>query len=270
MADPIKHFALVTGGSSGIGLAIARELAAKGYNILLVSNQAQALADCSALIRQEHGVDCIHQEADLSDPDSAKQIYAYCLDKNLVIDVLVNNAGMLIFSEVADVPETKLRTILNLHMHTPVLFCRLFGEAMRQRGTGFILNVASISAVMPYPGISLYGPTKTFMRQFTRAFRFEMQAHGVQVCAVLPGATETALYDPNKVNLKLAKRLGIMHSADFVAREAVEALFQGKAERIPGWLNRITVFILPAVPHFLIRFIYRHTGWLAKGKEILG
>jgi short-subunit dehydrogenase len=187
-----------------------------------------------------------------------------------MIDILVNNAGMLIFSEVTDVPEQKVQTILNLHMHTPVMLCRLLGEDMRKRGSGYILNVSSISAVMPYPGISLYGPTKTLIRQFSRAFRYEMETYGVQVCTVLPGATETALYDPDRVNLKLAKRLGIMQTADHVARRSLAALFQGKAEYIPGWLNKLTVYILPLVPRFVILIIYRNSDWISKGKQALG
>src|SRR5690606_14805701 len=150
------------------------------------------------------------------------------------------------------------------------MLCRLFGEEMRKARHGFILNVSSISAVMPYPGISLYGPSKTYMRYFTRALRSEMKQYNIHVTCLIPGATATALYDPNRVNLSLAKRLGVMQSAEKVAKTGLKSLFKNQAESIPGILNKITVGVLPFIPAGVARLIHQKTKILNVGNQALG
>ena len=128
---------------------------------------------------------------------------------------------------------------------------------MEKNQTGYILNVSSISAVMPYPTISLYGPTKAFLRQFTRALRSELQGTGVSVLCLLPGATATALHDAGGVNMLLAMRLGIMKKPEYVAKAGVTALFKKRAVCIPGLLNKIIIRFMFLIPDFLIQFIHR-------------
>lgn len=264
-----RQRALITGGTSGIGYALAHELAGKGIDLVLVSNQVDLLPVCTYQIQRKYAVACIPFYCDLSREESAAEVFAFCENEKLNIDILINNAGMLLFSEVTAAPVEKVRTILQLHMNTPVMLCRLFGEKMKTAGNGYILNVSSISSVMPYPGISLYGPSKTFMRYFTRALRNEMKHTGIKITCLIPGATATGLYDPNKVNLKLAKNTGIMQNADFVARKALHALFRDKAECIPGILNKLTVWLLPLIPHAFIQFTHKKTGWVKLGNNAL-
>jgi short-subunit dehydrogenase len=267
---PKIKIALITGGSSGIGLAIAYELAEKGYNLLLVSNQGSELEKCKTAIEKAFSVKCYSYEADLANPQSASELYNYCASQNFDVNVLVNNAGMLVFSEVINTSIEKVNTILQLHMVTPTLLCNLFGAKMRESKNGYILNVSSISAVMPYPGISLYGPSKTYMRYFTRAFRAEMSLYNVKATCLLPGATATGLYDPNRVNLKLALRLGVMHQPEFVARKSVKALFSNKAESIPGVMNKIVIHFFPFIPQWIISLVYRKADLIGIGKTSLG
>jgi short-subunit dehydrogenase len=210
---------LVTGGSSGIGWAIAKELAKRGFQLLLVSNQEEELAQCKAKIEQQFSVACYTLFRDLTTPTAAQEIFDFCTEKKWEILVLINNAGMLVFSETISTPIAKINAILKLHVYTPTMLCRLFGEQFEHQKKGWILNVSSISAVMPYPGISMYGPTKTYMRYFTRAFRSEMKRYKVYVTCLLPGATETGLYDPNRINLSLAKKIGVIVSCDINYRK---------------------------------------------------
>jgi short-subunit dehydrogenase len=128
---------------------------------------------------------------------------------------------------------------------------------MEKKQIGYILNVSSISAAMPYPTISLYGPTKAFLRQFTRALRSELQGTGVRVLCLLPGATATGLYDTREINIPLMMRLGIMKKPEDVAKAGVTALFKNHAESTPGLLNKFTMRIIPLIPGSLIRYIYR-------------
>lgn len=262
---------LITGGSSGIGYAIAKEFAKqKRYNLLLVSNQPNQLENCKEELEKNFNLTCYTLNLDLTEPNASKEIVQFCDSKNLVIDVLVNNAGILVFSELVEVSEKEVNSITQLHLNTPTLLCNLFGKRMKDRRQGFILNVSSISSVMPYPGISLYGPTKTYLRYMTRALRTEMSKYNVKVTCLIPGATETGLYDPKKVNIKRARRLGVMHSSEFVAKKAVKALLKGRKRCIPGFLNKLTVIFVPFIPNFIIRLVYKKTRLIKQGSNALG
>jgi len=253
----INKYAVVTGASSGIGWHISKELAIKGYSIVAVSNQPQQLIKLKSELEIKHKINVLTFDCDLSKNKAAKNIFDFCRKKNLMVEVLVNNAGILVYGELINIDLKKTKSILQLHMNTPVLLCRLFGEVMVKNQKGYILNVSSISAVMPYPTISLYGPTKTFLRQFTKALRIEMKGSNVGVSCLLPGATATALYDADKINIPLAMRLGVMKKPEYMAKAGVVALFKKKAEKIPGLLNKFIMIFVPFLPVFVVGFIYR-------------
>lgn len=252
-----KKYALVTGASSGIGWHISKELAQRGYSIIAISNQPTQLEDLKREFEKLYSTEVVTCNMDLARPDSAKLVFEFCGKNQLKVEVLVNNAGILVFGEAVRVEYSKAQTILLLHMNTPALLCRLFGEKMIARKSGYILNVSSISAVMPYPGISLYGPSKTFLRHFTRALRTEMKLHGVKVTCLIPGATATALYDTHNVNVPLAMKLGVMKKPEGVAKAGVKALFAGRAECIPGVVSKLVVWAFPFIPHFVIEIVHK-------------
>lgn len=249
--------AIVTGASSGIGWHISRELAARGYHIIAVSNQARQLKELKLEVERQYGVKVHTMDQDLSVPGAADAVYDYCKHGKLEVEVLVNNAGMMIYGEVLGTEVEKVSSILQLHMNTPVKLCRLFGKGMQDKQKGYILNISSISAVMPYPIISLYGPTKAFLRKFSRALRFELKGSGIHVTCLIPGATATALIKPESVNVPLAIRLGVMKKPEQVAGIGVSALFKNRSIRIPGMLNKFVVFFFPLIPSFLIARIYK-------------
>lgn len=263
-----SKYALVTGGSSGIGKAIAKELAVKGYSILIVSNNQSELDESLNYFESQNTI-CVTYYLNLATKDSAENLFEFVQSKNLNIEVLVNNAGILQFSEVCDTDNERLDLLVHLHMQTPLKICRLFGNLMREKKKGYILNVSSISSVMPFPGISVYGPTKTFIRYFTQALRQELMPHGVYVTCLIPGATETQLYDPNRVNLKMARNFGIMASPEFVASKAITALFNNKATCIPGIINKLTMIFVPFIPSFLIQYIHIKSNLTQLGKKSL-
>ncbi len=255
----IVKYAVVTGASSGIGWQISKELAERGYSIVAVSNQADQLNDLKHELEKDFQVSVIIIDIDLSKAYAADYIFDFCQQQNLNVEVLVNNAGVLLYGEVMSIDIKKTEAILQLHMNTPTMLCRLFGKLMEKKNKGYILNVSSISAVMPYPTISLYGPTKTFLRKFSRALRTEMKGVGVHVSCLLPGATATNLYKNEKVNIPLAMKLGVMKKPEEVARIGIKALFKNRAESIPGFLNKLTMFFIPLIPNAFILFIYRKT-----------
>ena len=252
-----EKFALVTGASSGIGRQISVQLARRGCHIIAVSNQPTRLQDLKRELENSFQVQVFTLNLDLAREDAAESVFSYCEERDLRVDILVNNAGMLVYGEMVEAGTDRARSILQLHVTTPALLCRLFGEKMKRRGSGYIMNTSSISAVMPYPTISLYGPTKAFMRHFTRAMRTELKPYGVRVTCLLPGATDTPLNQEQPFNVSLGKRLGMVKRSGTVARAGVKALFRDRPVCIPGVLNRIIVFTLPLLPHSLIYCIYR-------------
>ncbi|MDC0715646.1 SDR family NAD(P)-dependent oxidoreductase [Nannocystis bainbridge] len=261
-AHPANRVALVTGGCSGIGKAIAERLAARGHSLVLVSERPDALEAVASEIRARHRV-AVHTVAkDLARPEAAAELHAAVAGRGLAVDILVNNAGFFFFGETVDADPGRAAAMLQLHVVTPSLLCTLFGRDMRARGRGHILIVASISAWRDLPGINYYGSSKKYLRGFARALRCELAVHGVNVTCLAPGATATALYSATAVPVERARRLGVMMDADAVAEAGLAAMFAGQAEHIPGRLTRAML-----APQWAIDLLRRRGPWLRRDES---
>lgn len=260
----MTDLALVTGACSGIGLAIARRLAARGHGLLLVSNRDEPLARAAAELAANHDVAVHTIVHDLAAPDAAESLVAAIDARGLHVDILVNNAGIFFFGEAADADPARARALLQLHVVTPSLLCTLLGARMRAAGRGRILLVASISAWRPFPGISYYGSSKAYLRSFARALRSELAVYGVTVTCLSPGATATGLYEPGVVDVPKAMRFGVMTDADTVAAAGVAALLRGDAECVPGLFNRAATAAAVLIPQPAIDWFRRRAPWLRR------
>lgn len=257
------QIALVTGACSGIGLCIARELAALGYGLVLVSNRGPELAAVAAELSGKSAP--VHAIAmDLARPEAAQQLEAEVERLGLSVDILVNNAGIFFFGEVADADPARVQAMLMLHVVTPSLLAQRFGRKMRARGKGHLLFVSSISAWNDFPGIALYGASKKYLKGFATALRSELLPWGVNVTVVAPGATATGLYDPKVVDVARARRLGVMTGPEPVARAALEAMFARRALVVPGFLSRLFALGMGLAPRWLIDLIRLRAPWLAR------
>ncbi len=254
--------ALVTGACSGIGNAIARQLASRGYELVIVSERPAELAAAAALLAQQTSVYPIVM--DLARPEAAAELYAAVRGLRLDVDVLVNNAGFFFFGAAVDAEPARASAMLQLHVVTPSLLCTRFGRDMRARGRGHILLVSSISAWRDFPGISYYGSSKKYLRGFARSLRSELAVHGVNVTCLAPGATATALYDPDVVPVELARRLGVMTDATTVAEAGLRAMFAGEAEHIPGLLTRVMTLGAVLTPQWAIDRLLRRAPWVLR------
>jgi short-subunit dehydrogenase len=268
--DTNCNFALVTGASSGIGLAISRELARRGYNLLMVSNEEEKLARLAGEIQAEYKIKALPFFMDLALADSAQKLFDYCSENNIKIEILVNNAGMFFFKDIVDTPPVRIETMINLQVLTPALLCRFFTEQMiRENTKGYILNMASIAAWMMMPGISLYSSTKSFLHCFSRAMRREAIDRGVSITTICPGAVATNLYNLPPRYLALGVRLGIILPPQRLAALAVKKMFQRKAEYIPGgFINRFFVFLVKLMPEWAIKKIRQTADQKANSKGI--
>ena len=249
-----SRFALVTGGSSGIGRAYAAALARDyGYDLLLVSNQLDALAQTKCEFESAYGVQVQTLCMNLSQPDAAEQLLAYCEQEQLDIHVLINNAGILIFDAFYNTPVAKIDVLLGLHVTTLTKLCRLFGERMIENGGGYILNMSSMSAWMAVPSIACYNASKAYVLNLTKALWYEFRARGVRVLAVTPGSTDTGLLPFPPSFGKLLRGLGITMSPERLVNRALKVLFTRRKKRcMPGAWNYIIVPIVEHLPDWLI------------------
>ena len=257
-----KHFALVTGASSGIGLEFARQLGKRGYNLLIVSN-VKEIHDAAEQIRGTgiSGIEIIPLVMDLGRQEAARELYDYTRKEGIEIEVLVNNAGVYHDCDILDDSEGFTSLIMNLHMYTPAMLCYLFGQEMRKRGKGYILNVCSVTARMAAQRLGTYGGTKAFLAHFTRALHIELRPYGVKVTNVSPGAVDTGLYNIKPWMTKVGKCLGIIASPKMLVRRGLRALFHGRSKTVvPAVFWRALTGIILLIPTCVLRLI-RRLGW---------
>ena len=249
--------ALVTGASSGMGLLYAKYLAEAGCNLLIVSNQEKELNEVANDIRDEFGVNVIVRYQDLSREDAAQQLFDYCKKENVIIDILINNAGMFFFHELDDEYHKKMELMLNLHVMTPSKMSRIFGDEMKKRGCGHIVLVSSMAARLPFPGITTYSATKAYLKSFGKSLYYEMRDYGVGVTTVCPGAIATPLYKLNPKLLKLGVKIGLIGTPQWLVRKALKGMFRKKMIVAPGFMNIYLPPLLAILPKRLVNFIWR-------------
>ena len=244
--------AVITGGSSGVGLEFSREFASRGYALALVSNRDGDLADAKQSLEREFGVPVHTLCADLSDAGIAEKILAWCDSIGLQVEVLVNNAGMFFMEYLSPENLGKAETMMGLHVFTPTRMCILFGARMNDRGKGYILNMSSMTARIPAPGIAVYSASKAYLKSFGRSFSYEMRPYGVRVTTVCPAAIDTGLYPLGTRLRKTLRRLGIIRSPHWLARRAVKALFRGRRTISPGLTNALVPALVAILPPRMI------------------
>ena len=254
-------YAIVTGASSGIGYAFAEQLAKRGYNLLIVSNVPEIEEAAKKLSAISDQLSVLPLQMDLGQQSSARELYDYTHAHDLEIEVLVNNAGVYHDKDILDDSEGFTSLIMNLHMYTPAMLCYLFGQDMKARGKGYILNVCSVTSKMAAQRLGTYGGTKAFLSHFTRALHIELRKYGVHVTDVSPGAVDTGLYSISPALTKLGKCLGIIVSPQTLARRGLRALFHGRAKTtVPTVFWRVLCFIILLIPTWLLRLI-RRLNW---------
>ncbi len=261
-------YALITGASSGIGKAYATVLAREyQHDVLLVSNQEKELQQVASELSEQYHVKAIPFYCDLARQEAAQNLYDWCTENGIEVDILLNNAGMFFWQPLQEVPTQKFLTILNLHMITLAMLCRLFGEDMCRRRKGYILNMSSMTAWMPFPGIQAYNATKAFVLNFSQSLWYEMKPQGVVVTTLTPGAIDTPLYGLDDKTRRRLVKWGISLTPEHFAQIALKRMFRGKKRAMPGWVNHIAVPLLKHLPDWAVFFAMRR---LPQYKNIIG
>lgn len=252
-----QPWALVTGGSSGMGLEYARQLAEIGCNLLLVSNQEVELQHAAEELRQGRTIQVIQHYQNLATETAAEELLSFCQTENLAIDILINNAGMFFFEELTRKNESKALTMMRLHILTPTRLCVLFGQEMKKRGFGYIINMSSMAAQLCCPGITIYSATKAYLKSFGKSLYFEMRPYGVGVTTVCPAAIATPLYKLKPRLLKLGVKVGLIGTSKWLVRKALKGMMRKKRVVRPGLMNIYLPPLIALLPKKLVDRIWK-------------
>lgn len=249
--------ALVTGASSGIGEALAERFAAGGFDLVLVARSADKLTALAARLAAEHGVKATVATADLSAPGAPARLAAAMKRARRRIDVLVNCAGVLDSGAFAAAPAARHQQLIDLNVSALTAMLAAFLPPMLERGSGRVLNVASIAAFQPVPTLATYAATKAYVLSLSESLAEELKGSGVTVTALCPGITETPMVaGARAANARLNKLPGlVVGSTADVAREGFEACLRGEVIRVPGALNLAVTLAGRAAPKWLVRAI---------------
>lgn len=264
---------LVTGASSGIGLQYATQLARDYHSdILLVSNQQTELQQVAEQLHNDFGVQTIPHYADLSLPSAAEDLFDYCKQNSLQVDVLINNAGVFFFNPYCETSMKRIDLMLQLHVVTVAKLCRLFGEDMASRTEnisgckhkGYILNMSSMSAWMAMPGIQTYNATKAFIYNFSKSLWYEMKPKGVGITVMTPGAVDTALFGLSPYWRRVAVNLTVSIPPQKLVKRALKKMFAGKKADMPGVINHLITPLLKHTPDWLVFLAIKYIGQFQK------
>jgi len=240
--DPRKTTVVVTGASSGIGEAVAAELAARGYGLSLVARRRERLRDIAARLKDAHGVTVRTHAFDLAEDEHRDRLLAQLERDRREVIGLVNNAGTGAFGRVADhdpAEETNVVRTNLLALHD--LTVRVL-PGLIERGGGAILNVGSILGFAPIPQNATYAATKAFIASFSESLHTELAGTGVSCTVVHPGPTRTAVFAESGAQGLAGRGPGLFwQDPEEVARAGVDAMARGGRSVIPGWTNKLAV-----------------------------
>jgi short-subunit dehydrogenase len=232
--NDLQATALVTGASSGIGVAIAAELARRGHSLTLVATRADRLREVAAEIARAHGVRVEWISADLCSASERDRLADDIAARGQVVDVLVNNAGIGTIGLFHELPVAQEVQLVRLNVEAVVALCGAFVPGMVKRGSGAILNVSSVSGFMPVPRQVTYSASKAFVLGFTEALTLDLHGTGVTATALCPGPVKT-----NFGGLIEGLPAALFVEPERVAREAIDALERGRRSVVPGAANRM-------------------------------
>jgi short-subunit dehydrogenase len=243
------QWVLITGATQGIGYEFARQFAAAGWQMVFVARDEARLREVADELSARHGVTIKTMVKDLSYSTAAQEIFDELQREQIVISILVNNAGFGVHGPFAEVELSRHLNLLQTNVASLVQLTHLFVKPMLARRAGRILNVASVAAFMPGPFMAMYYASKAFVHSFSCALAEELSGTGVTVTSVCPGVTASQFHARSGLN-----RDSMLHrmSAEQVAKIGYRALMKGKPIVITGSINKLGVLIVKAAPIRLV------------------
>jgi short-subunit dehydrogenase len=251
----MNEYALVTGASKGIGKSIAVSLARSGYHLLLVARSENDLVLLSETIAEKYKVKVYYLSADLSVSTAALEIANWCNSKTTDLSILVNNAGYGLWGNFDKLKIQEQMNMLKLNIDAVVELTYHLIPVLKEQKQAYILNVSSTAAYQAVPTLALYAASKSFILSYSRALRYELKDSPVSVSCLCPGPTATGFSSRAGMDTlaELAEKFNM--TPENVADTGIKAMFKKKAEIVPGFLNKVSVFGAGLLPKSLIERI---------------
>ncbi len=254
--------ALITGASSGIGAAFSRQLASRGFGLILVARREKRLSALAAELEKSNAIDAEILAADLSKPAGIERTERRIAElPNLTL--LINNAGFGTTGKFADANLDKQLNMIQVHVIASVRLCRASLPGMIARGKGSIINVCSLAAFIPLPGNVTYSATKAYLYVFSNALQTEFIGTGVKVQALVPGFIHTEFHDSSEFASFDRSRIprSFWMTAEKAASKSLSALERNKPVCIPGFKNRLIVAMgRSGLANLLLKILTRYAS----------
>lgn len=244
------EYVLITGGTSGIGYALAEKFAKEQYHIVIAASNEQRLKETKEKLQKKYSVPVEIYQQDLANIGGAEELYHKIKGDNIEIGILVNNAGYGLIGNTEEVDIQKDRGLMILNMISLTELCKLFLQDMYKRKRGKILNIASTGAFQPGPYTATYYASKSYVLSYSRAIRHEAKKKGVQICTLCPGTTDTDFF--HKTGRETPK--GAM-SPERTAEYAYRKLMRNKEVAVPGILNQLLRIVPVKIKIFFVALI---------------
>lgn len=260
----LKPITVVTGGSRGIGLALARRFAKAGYDVALVARHADALQAAAASIAREQQVKALAIPMDVTEVGAPPMIDAHLAANGFYLHTLINCAGVGLAGPFVDHTEDAITHMLDLNIDALTRLMRHALPAMLARGEGGIINVASLGGLVPGPNQAAYYASKAYVVSLTRAVATENAGRGVRLMALAPGPVDTGFHRAMGAELSFYRQLMIALSPEQTARAAYRGYMLGLHLVVPGVTAKLLQIALWIIPHALLLPII---GWLLHRRE---
>ncbi len=260
---PARRTALITGASSGIGETLAWLIAAEDYDLVLVARGRDKLEALAQAIGESHDIGVTVLPLDMAARGSARKLALALERRGVAVDILVNNAGVLQHGAFTAMTPADHQAMVQLNVAGFTDLLAHFIPPMTARGSGRVLNVASIAAFQPIPSLATYAATKAYVLSLSEALGEELRGTGVTLTTLCPGITATDMVARAQAGSSALQNLPAMLISDVqdVAEEAWRACLKGQAIVVPGTLNLATTLAARATPKWLVR---RFTGLLGR------
>lgn len=236
-------YVLITGTTSGLGKEFAQIFASKGCNLVTVATREDILKEQKEYLERDYNITVKYIVKDLSKEESYQEIYDEVKNNNIDVEVLINNAGFATYGNYLDLPLDKQRNLAMVNMMAVMQLSYLFGKDMAKRGTGKIVNIASIAAFQAGPYMTMYYASKAFVLSFSEGLYEELRKSGVSVTTICPGPTQTGFEERADMRKSdMFKKLKV-DTAREVAQKSYKAIMKKKPVYIVGFHNKYLAFI---------------------------
>jgi short-subunit dehydrogenase len=252
-----KSWVLITGASSGFGEEFARQYAEQGHPLVLVARRLDRLQTLAETLRQQHGIEVVAEQVDLSDVAAVIQLHQRLRERDIAIDILINNAGHGLQAPFLEAQLDAALSMVQLDVASLTAVTHVFAQDMRTRGRGKILLVASVLAYQGVRNFAVYSAAKAYVLRLAEALHRELKRDGITVTALCPGMSDTGFATVAQQKITPALKLLMMQPAP-VVRAGIRALHAGRMSVVPGLANKAMVIFTLVTPRWLHQAFLSH------------